>query len=264
MQAMEESQKKRQKSPRAPSIALDDAIERAIRIYEKERRHAAPTELIAQHIGYKSANNGTALSALASLRYYGLVERPKEGHLAVVKDVETYQYAPSAVVRQELVKQWLRSPPIFAELLDAYSDGLPSDANLRFDLINRGFAPIAAEALLSVFRRSVDFANYFSAPDIQSSAAPKDVPAKPSAGAEFQPIQQEAPPAEPGASQPAVSPAASDSAANAYDRIPVRLAGGRRAWLEIPSPFFAADKLRLKNQIDLLLTEEDENAALLE
>ena len=42
------------------------------------------------------------------------------------------------------------------------------------------------------------------------------------------------------------------------DRIPVRLPGGRRAWLSIPTPFYAADKERLKAQIDLLLTEEDE------
>ncbi len=41
------------------------------------------------------------------------------------------------------------------------------------------------------------------------------------------------------------------------DRIPVRLPGGRRAWLLIPAPFYNADKARLKAQIDLLFTEED-------
>lgn len=43
-----------------------------------------------------------------------------------------------------------------------------------------------------------------------------------------------------------------------YDRIPVRLTAGRKAWLEIPTPFYAADKARLKAQIDLLLAEDDE------
>ena len=43
-----------------------------------------------------------------------------------------------------------------------------------------------------------------------------------------------------------------------HDRIPVRLSGNRRAWLVIPEPFFEADKKRLKAQIDLLLTEDDE------
>ena len=43
-----------------------------------------------------------------------------------------------------------------------------------------------------------------------------------------------------------------------YDRIPVRLSAGRKAWLEIPTPLYAADKARLKAQIDLLLAEDEE------
>ena len=49
-----------------------------------------------------------------------------------------------------------------------------------------------------------------------------------------------------------------------FDRIPVRLPGGRRAWLLIPTPFYDIDKKRLKAQIDLLLTEEDESKNSLE
>lgn len=39
------------------------------------------------------------------------------------------------------------------------------------------------------------------------------------------------------------------------DKNPVRLTGGRKAWLIVPTPFYEADKSRLKAQIDLLLTE---------
>ena len=42
------------------------------------------------------------------------------------------------------------------------------------------------------------------------------------------------------------------------DQIPVRLSGGRRAWLVVPIPFYTADKSRLKAQIDLLLAEDEE------
>jgi hypothetical protein len=41
------------------------------------------------------------------------------------------------------------------------------------------------------------------------------------------------------------------------DKIPVRLSKGRRAWIEIPSPFYEADKIRLKKQIDLLLSDDE-------
>lgn len=44
----------------------------------KPQSQGAPTQVVAQNIGYKSANNGAALSALAALRYYGLLDRPKE------------------------------------------------------------------------------------------------------------------------------------------------------------------------------------------
>jgi hypothetical protein len=42
-----------------------------------------------------------------------------------------------------------------------------------------------------------------------------------------------------------------------YDRIPIRLTGGRRAYVEVPTPLYESDKLRLKAQIDLLLADED-------
>lgn len=243
----------RKKSPRAPSLALDDAIEKALRVYEKERRHAAPTDLVARHMGYKGANNGAALSALASIRYYGLMERPGEGKLAVAKEVESYKFAPSEDVRRELEIRWLKTPQIFAELLDRYSDGLPSDANIRYDLIQRGFLPIGAESLIPVFRRSVEFVRYFD--------TEREDPQK----SEALPPETNNPSHE--VAQPSVE---SQTISNSLvgdqfpesgnlDRIPVRLSAGRRAWLVIPEPFFEADKKRLKDHIDLLLTEDESN-----
>jgi hypothetical protein len=152
--------KLRKKSPRAPSIPLDDAIERAQRVYAKEARHPAPTEVIAQDMGYKSANNGAALSVLASMRYFGLLERPSEGKLAVSKDVETYLYAPDEEVKRNLRLKWLRAPNVFAELLTSFPGELPSDANIRFELIGRGFSAAASDALVAVFRRSAEFAGH--------------------------------------------------------------------------------------------------------
>jgi len=92
-----------------------------------------------------------ALSALASLRYFGLLEKPEDGKLAVSKDVENYQYAPDPKIKSELLLKWLRAPAIFADLLDRYPEGLPSDASLRFDLMNRGFSPAAGDSTVSVF-----------------------------------------------------------------------------------------------------------------
>ena len=248
----------RKKSPRAPSMALDEAIDRVQRAYDKERLHAAPTDVVAQNLGYKGANNGSAMSALASLRYYGLLERPKEGFLAVTKNFEHFKFAPDERQRRSLLVSFLRKPQLYAELLDKYESGLPSDANLRYELIQRGFNPAAAEGALGAFRRSVEYVG---------------------GAREDEPVIDEDPPSEERESSIELAPpapptgkigAAGAPPKEAYppwpamhegtDQIPIRLPGGRRAWLTIPTPFFTSDKARLKAQIDLLLTEDEEHA----
>lgn len=238
----------RKKSPRAPSMALNEAIDRAVRIYEKERRNAAPTDVIAQNLGYKSANNGAALAVIASLRYFGLLEKAGGGKLAVSKDVESYKFAPNDELRFELQKKWLRSPSVFADLLERYESGLPSDATLRFDLIQSGFNPATAESVIAVFKQSVDFADYFGRRPVSNDG---DLPL--TTPVSVQPRAQD--------TEKEKTDEVRGATTGDNDRIPVRLSGGRRAWLEIPTPFFSADKKRLKAQIDLLLTEDDEETS---
>ncbi len=247
----------RKKSPRAPSVSLDEALERALKAYEKERLHAAPTDVVAQNLGYKSANNGAALATIASLRYFGLLERPKDGFLAVVKDVETFKFAPDEARRRTVLMAFLKSPPLYAELLNKYQSGLPSDANLRFELIQRGFIPQAAEIAALAFKRSVEFTRYYDVADRDISSLPEsfDYPIEKS---------EQLPSVVPTEAERQTFPQSSyqlNPLDEQVDRIPVRLPKGRRAWLLIPSPFFVADKDRLKAQIDLLLTEDEETQA---
>jgi hypothetical protein len=236
----------RKKSPRAPSISLDEALERVLRVYEKEKRHAAPIEVVVQDMGYKSANNGAALAVLASIRYYGLLEKPQEGKLAVTKEFESYQYAPDDEVKRALLLKWLRSPQVFADLIDRYPGGFPSDKNLRFDLMDRGFSPASADSVVSVFRQSIEFAGFDGAVSVTA------VEATPEAAVE--PLAYRS--ADSNSSRPKIESQTRPEKNDGDDKIPVRLAGGRKAWLIVPTPFYEADKSRLKAQIDLLLTED--------
>lgn len=241
----------RKKSPRAPSLSLDEALDRAGKAYDKERLQPAPTDVVAQNIGYKGANNGAALSALAALRYYGLMDRPRDGLLAVAKDYEAYRYAPSDEIKRSLLLKFLRTPSLFADLLDKYVDGFPADPSLKYELIQRGFLPSAASSLLAVLKRSVEFVGHADGAPLPAMSVSEAAPDRPIA-ASRQPKASGAAP-----QPPAPSPLAEDLGC---DRIPVRLTGGRRAWLLIPPVFYAADKQRLKAQIDLLLTEDDDVA----
>ncbi len=249
----------RKKSPRAPSIDLQEALERTGKAYDKERLHPAPTDVVAQNIGYRSANNGAALAALAALRYYGLIERPREGVLAVSKDYENYRFAPDQAVKRALIRKFLRTPPLFSELMDQYESGFPSDATLRYELIQRGFLPQPAAAIAAVLKRSAELA-------ATQHLSPLEAEAEAEAGVGAEPEAQSSENVSVAVSIPEVQsrptvPLSLSSIENEgeHDRIPVRLAGSRRAWLVIPEPFFEADKKRLKAQIDLLLTEDEAN-----
>lgn len=255
---------KRKVSPRAPSLALDEAIARTGKMYKEEGRHAAPVEVAMKHIGY-SSKNGAAMQAVASLRYWGLVERPKDGYLMVTKAFEDLEFTPDEGHKQELLIGFLKKPALFAELLEKYQDRLPSDATIKFDLIQRGFIPATADACLAVFRRSVEFARYYEATAnnkvttetvaeefaLPASVETKETPPQPATGDQEKNAAPEL----------ATTHVGTVNVDLGVDRIPIRLAGGRRAWLEIPTPFFSADKKRLKKHIDLILTDDEDDFA---
>jgi hypothetical protein len=245
----------RKKSPRAPTIALDEALDRTLKVYEKDRLHAIPTEIAAKHMGYTNANNGSALQCLASLRYYGMLERPRDGLVAVSKDVEAYKFAPTEALRKAFLRRFISNPPLFAELLDRSQGGMPSDESLKYELIQRGFIPGTAATVGSVFKRSVEFADALNNEETPAPPVPPSV-------ATQEPDQADDSPTASVAAKPQVPAAAFERGAavedTEHDRIPVRLAGGRRAWIVVPALFYDRDKERLKAQIDLLLTQDEE------
>jgi len=250
----------RRKSPRAPTLALPDALDRVEKVYAAEGRHATPTEIVAQALGYKSATNGSAAQTIASLRYYGLLERPKEGFLAVSKDYENYKFSPEESQKQALVIGWLRTPAIFSALLEKYDGRLPSDANIRFDLIGLGFLPSGADAYVSVFRRSVEFARFYDRASEQSVEDLLALPTTPEQPTGQQPEVATGTQPQPPHAVHVPHVAAPVAAHNpGVIRLPVRLPKERMAWLELPIPFYEADKERLKAYIDMQLADDPDD-----
>lgn len=256
----------RKRSPRAPIISLKEAVDRISKVYEMEGRHPAAADIVAQHLGYKSADNGAAKQLLASLGYYGLTERPAEGMLAVAKSVEEFKYAPDEEHRAGILRKWLATPGVFSDLLQKFHGRLPSAASLKFELINKGFNPVTADECLKAFMESVDYVEKATPRTAAESSATDSPPGKPADEAATKPSTDAGSEQNQAAATGALgTPASGTTAPTAEpvgdqdsDRIPVRLPGGRKAWLVIPSPFYAADKQRLIAQIELLLTKEDE------
>jgi len=235
----------RKKSPRAPSMSLPEALERTMLVYNKEGKHTVASAVVAQDIGYKDATNGAALSALAAIKYYGLLTSPSRGQLAVSEDVEEYKYSTNPKTKRELLIKWLKYPKIYSTLLEAFPDRLPSDAAIKYELIKMGFVDKAANSCLKQFKASIEFSGYYDTSCAEEAWADQHLEAEVHA--------KEAQP------QSAVNSGAAVSAANEkFDRIPVRLAGGRKAWLEVPVPFYEKDKEMIKKYVDIIVVDEDE------
>ena len=256
----------RKRSPRAPLISLREAVERANKVYAKEGKHPASADIVAQHLGYKSAENGAAKQALAALGYYGLMVRPSEGMLAVSKSFEEYKFAPTEELRAKILQKWLLTPGTFAELREKFQDRLPSDASLKYELIQKGFNPATADECRAAFVESVQYVKgLMEAAKLDLGATEGGVAKTGNEGNDSAVIEAKGELATPevmgryseSSSRMAEQPPliARDEGG---DRIPVRLTNGRRAWLVIPSPFYAADKLRLISQIEFLLADDEE------
>ncbi len=247
------------RSPRAPSFSLQDSLENALKLYEANGKHSIPNEVAARTLGYSGANNGSASRALASLKAFGLVSANQKGDISVSSDVEAYKYAPDEDFRKSLLVKWVLAPKVYKELLEEYSDRLPSDQVVRFRLINKmGFSPSTAEDCLKIFQASVSFSDYYTnlARSARSTAEEEELLGTLEADPLPLPIAQA--PRQPATQSTVTHTQPEDRSTGRTDRILVRLSKGRRAWLEIPDPLFHADKELLKKQIDLILTDDDD------
>jgi hypothetical protein len=242
----------RKRSPRAPSIDLEQALERVLRVYDQERLHAAPLDAVAQALGHKNANNGSAGATIASLRYFDLLERPRDGFLSVSKSVETYKYAPDEEMKRQIILEFLKRPPLYQELLEKYTVGLPSAATLKYELIQKGFLPQAVDSVLAAFVQSVSFARYFE--DQSKNIQPEQsiTISKNEQRPDVEVVMRKSEIQQNTDAQFLSIPAGD------MDQIPIRLSGGRKAWIAIPTPFYESDKARIKAQIDVLFADIDD------
>jgi hypothetical protein len=160
----EQPKRKRERSPSYPGISLETALERAQRLYDVERRNAAPAENILKHWGY-APKSGGGMVALAALKKFGLVTDEGTGSrrqarltdlaLRILQDRR-----PGSEERAQAIKDAALAPGIHRELWERYREGgLPSDETMEFYLVtDRGFTESGAKELIQEFRNTLAFA----------------------------------------------------------------------------------------------------------
>ncbi len=177
---------KKVRSPSFPFIGLREALERARRLYEAERRNAARPEVAVTHWGYSPKSSG-GKQTIAALRAFGLLEG--EGAVRLTElAVRTLLEDAGSEGWRELVRQAALSPPVYATLWERHGADLPSDRNLRAYLVlELGFNENAVGDLLRGYKETLAWAGLReeAAEAERESAAPVRPPAAAAPAAEL-------------------------------------------------------------------------------
>lgn len=142
------------RSPNCPQIPFAEAIEKGLKVYEKEHTHPAVKLVVAQDLGYKGLS-GPSLAALGALRQYGILEGTGEA-LRISKDALAYYEMDDGPEKMQAVQRMAFAPTLFAELHQQYGAKLPSEGNLRHTLITKGFLPETAEDVIAVYKANIE------------------------------------------------------------------------------------------------------------
>ncbi|MBL3676976.1 MAG: hypothetical protein JKP92_05615 [Alphaproteobacteria bacterium] len=241
------NQEPRRRSPRCPSIDLGDALKRTESIYQKGRTHAMMADAAAQSLGYKNSGSGIAKSILAALCYFGLIER-KGGKFSVSSDFEKYMHAPDKEKGLHYLETFLKKPTIFESLIEKYGMellSLPSDAIIKYDLIEQGFRPEAAEEAVGAFKRSLEFIERQQDSDLEIQ---KESENDTNINNEDETIKRNTENKE----------IRNNIELSEFKKITIFLPEGREAVLHVPRPFYIKDKLTINRQIGALLADDED------
>jgi hypothetical protein len=144
------------RSPNYPAISLAEAIKRVEQVHARERQHPATREVIIKGMGYNGVH-GTSLSAISAAIKYGLLEQHGKGGEYRVSDRAVAILHPhTAEEKAEAIHAAAISPALFAELLEHFKGGLPSDDNLRAYLVRRGFSQRSLPEVIQSFRDTME------------------------------------------------------------------------------------------------------------
>lgn len=172
----------RPRSPRYPSVSLEEAIERVRKVFQKEQTNPAPREVIATALGY-SGISGASATIIGALRQYGLLVG-RGDDLRVSEDALDIIHAPPGSGEYlEALNRVAFAPPLFSEVREQFGELGPSDANLRYFLAKRGLSSRAIDVAVRAFRSTVEFAcreKEGHAPmDVSAAEQPSDLEAMP-------------------------------------------------------------------------------------
>ena len=172
--------KKRSNSPKAPGIALSDAVADVGKIFQRYG-HATFTRGEMAAALNMSSSGGAFLSRAAALRDYDLIEETPLGAKASELFKRIYQAPPSSAELKRLALHAMRSPSVYGRLLQQFTTRIPDTAALalRLEAQDR-FNGERAKTVADAFRSSlaayglIDAAGNFLPPRDEDAASEQE------------------------------------------------------------------------------------------
>lgn len=149
------------RSPAYPSFPVQKALEQIKALYEQERRYWAPLASAVKSWGYGAKSN-VGRQALATMKYYGLVDISGEGDARRIKVSETAlkilrNLRQDNIEKRQLIHRVAMMPSAHKLLEDEYPIELASDETVQYFLIENGFNEQSARELLEEFKETASF-----------------------------------------------------------------------------------------------------------
>jgi len=134
---------------------LGEAVEKITLVWKNDYQNKIPRPVVAQHAGYKSMN-GRALSVLASLSKYGLLDGRGEENWVSDLALEIIAHPPKSPERAKAVKEAADLPDLFREISERFPGGV-SEVALKSYLLTKKFIPDAADIVTRCYRETKQF-----------------------------------------------------------------------------------------------------------
>lgn len=146
----------RMRSPNFPILPLEEAINVAKAIWDKNRKAPIAREAAAKDVGYTGLT-GRSMQVLGSLNQYGLVEITAKGLTRVTQLAENILIGFPEDVKQSAIAEAGRTPPLFREIYDKFDGHIPGENAIRSFLLQRGFTNEGVEKALKSFNSTNRF-----------------------------------------------------------------------------------------------------------
>jgi len=141
------------RSPNYPLVNLSTALNLARKLYENDGRNKISKEALASHLGHDGLS-GPALGKIGALRAYGLVEGNGDEN-RISEDAITALMAPDeSEDKMQAMRRMAYRPGLFREISKDFTTP-PSDSNLRYWLVKRGFSPDGAAKAAKTYLSTV-------------------------------------------------------------------------------------------------------------